>query len=412
MSSVDYTKQYESIEAAMHQINLDLDKKQTQIRSLESFTDRYMPVRILYLVRESLAAVFNKNQMMLYQTWERHKLKVIHEQLLKTETIPEITQIIKNTLQDINSIIEEYRQIAQVQGRNYISLVTDEEPKIEIVEELAVDEGTAMSPVKQPKEVREFTLKPGQLQQFEQDSDFDSEDSRQVKQRDSVNKQLLLSYITEADFCQDFDLFELASHPFELDPREPQLQQKDILRLFKVMYYKIGLSFKRMDLLHSQLAQQLSRLDTLYSLKGDTDSLWQQVQQLKEHKPNEDRIANIEMLLTLHDEFLQIQSVIDHSKLDVTYRAQHFQTQDLIRMRQVIHQKCEVLCERFAVQPSKVFADLLDLHQPEMLTRFLNLAHEEKHRSFESKLRSIHSGVTPDRLKPVRSSVQLNPIKS
>jgi hypothetical protein len=82
------------------------------------------------------------------------------------------------------------------------------------VEELAVDEGTAMSPVKQPKVVREFTLRPGQLQQFEQDSDFDSEDSKQVKQRDSVNKQLLLSYITEADFCQDFDLFELASHPF------------------------------------------------------------------------------------------------------------------------------------------------------------------------------------------------------
>jgi hypothetical protein len=102
----------------MHQINLDLDKKQTQIRSLESFTDRYMPVRILYLVRESLAAVFNKNQMMLYQTWERHKLKVIHDQLLKEETIPEINQIIKNTLKDINSIIEEYRQIAQVQGRN------------------------------------------------------------------------------------------------------------------------------------------------------------------------------------------------------------------------------------------------------------------------------------------------------
>lgn len=50
----------------MNQLNLDLDKKQAQIQSLESFTDRYMPVRILYVVRESLAAVFNKNQMSLY----------------------------------------------------------------------------------------------------------------------------------------------------------------------------------------------------------------------------------------------------------------------------------------------------------------------------------------------------------
>ena len=108
----------------MNQINLDLDKKQTQIKSLESFTDRYMPVRILYVVRESLAAVFNKNQMMLYQEWERHKLKVIHDQLLKEEKIPDINEIIKNILGDMNGIIEEYRTIAAMQGREYkLSLI-------------------------------------------------------------------------------------------------------------------------------------------------------------------------------------------------------------------------------------------------------------------------------------------------
>ena len=66
LNTADFTAQYKALEAQMNHLNLDLDKKQAQIQSLESFTDRYMPVRILYVVRESLAAVFNKNQMSLY----------------------------------------------------------------------------------------------------------------------------------------------------------------------------------------------------------------------------------------------------------------------------------------------------------------------------------------------------------
>jgi hypothetical protein len=90
-------------------INTDLDSKQNSIKSLESFTDRYMPVRILYIMRESFAAVLNRNQMLKYENFEREKLKRIHDTLLKEETTPDIHKTIRKILTDINEVIDIYR---------------------------------------------------------------------------------------------------------------------------------------------------------------------------------------------------------------------------------------------------------------------------------------------------------------
>jgi hypothetical protein len=38
-------------------INADLDSKASAIKSIESFTDRYIPVRILYVMREAFKAI-------------------------------------------------------------------------------------------------------------------------------------------------------------------------------------------------------------------------------------------------------------------------------------------------------------------------------------------------------------------
>jgi hypothetical protein len=41
-------------------INDDLDKKQNAIKTIEAFTDRYIPVRILYIMRESFASFLSR----------------------------------------------------------------------------------------------------------------------------------------------------------------------------------------------------------------------------------------------------------------------------------------------------------------------------------------------------------------
>lgn len=103
----------------MDDIHADLDLKQNSIKTIESFTDRYIPVRILYMMRESYKAVLTKAQMAKYENYEREKLARIHDDLLKEETIPDIHVIIKNILKDINQVIEEYRVQAAEQGKYF-----------------------------------------------------------------------------------------------------------------------------------------------------------------------------------------------------------------------------------------------------------------------------------------------------
>jgi hypothetical protein len=86
-------------------INKNLDTKESNIKAIESFTDRYIPIRILHTVRDAFQACFPRSQLLKYESYERKKLKDIHENLLKEESIPSIFTIIKDILFDINSVI-------------------------------------------------------------------------------------------------------------------------------------------------------------------------------------------------------------------------------------------------------------------------------------------------------------------
>ena len=63
LATSQYITQSEEIQNQLSQINKDLDAKQSAIKSIESFTDRYIPVRILYIMREAFKAVNSKQQM-------------------------------------------------------------------------------------------------------------------------------------------------------------------------------------------------------------------------------------------------------------------------------------------------------------------------------------------------------------
>lgn len=78
-----------------------------------------MPVRILYLIRETFVAVLPKSQLKKYNDFERQKLKKIHEQLLREETTPDIHQIIKKILADITEVVEQHRELALQQGKTF-----------------------------------------------------------------------------------------------------------------------------------------------------------------------------------------------------------------------------------------------------------------------------------------------------
>lgn len=67
------------IQGQLDLINDDLDKKQNLIKTIESFIDRYQPVRILHIMREGITSFLSRKQILAYENYERQKLKKIHD---------------------------------------------------------------------------------------------------------------------------------------------------------------------------------------------------------------------------------------------------------------------------------------------------------------------------------------------
>ena len=63
------------LEKAMAQIALNQDTQEAKIKQIESFTDRYIPVRIMHQVKESLNVVMTRHQMRKYEQYERERYK-------------------------------------------------------------------------------------------------------------------------------------------------------------------------------------------------------------------------------------------------------------------------------------------------------------------------------------------------
>ena len=90
---------------------------------------------------------------------------------------------------------------------------------------------------------------------FSEDGDAsDEEDPRYM----AVNKHKLLEWVTEADFSKDLQLHKIAHHRFQLDSEEKQalIGTEGILKICKVMMYKIGLTYKRMDIHYNELREE------------------------------------------------------------------------------------------------------------------------------------------------------------
>ena len=60
-------------------------------------------------MREAFHAVLSKSQMMKFEVYERMKLKILHENLIKDETVPSIIEIIKTILTDLNEVFLSYK---------------------------------------------------------------------------------------------------------------------------------------------------------------------------------------------------------------------------------------------------------------------------------------------------------------
>ena len=74
----------------------------------------------------------------------------------------------------------------------------------------------------------------------------------------ALNKQALLEWLTVADFTQEISLTKVANHKFKLDGAEIEamIGTEGILKICKVLMYKVGLTYKRMDIYFNELRDE------------------------------------------------------------------------------------------------------------------------------------------------------------
>ena len=100
------------------------------------------------------------------------------------------------------------------------------------------------------------------------DPDQFSDDDEDPRARE-LNKQALLEWVTVADFTKEVQLHKLANHKFKLDDDEinAMIGTEGILKICKTMMYKIGLTYKRMDIYIKELREEFKK-DTGLTLGG------------------------------------------------------------------------------------------------------------------------------------------------
>ena len=104
------------------------------------------------------------------------------------------------------------------------------------------------------------------------DSDYE-ENEQNIKD----NKQKLLDWVVDADFTKDLSLANMANHKFRLDSEEVNSihGSEGILKICKVLMYKIGLSYKRQEIFKSELTEEIAKIgqNNNNKFRADMDSL-------------------------------------------------------------------------------------------------------------------------------------------
>ena len=114
----------------------------------------------------------------------------------------------------------------------------------------------------------------------------DEEDPRYA----AVNKHKLLEWITAADFSKEFQLHKISEHKFKLDQDEENamIGTDGILKICKVMMYKIGLTYKRMDIKFNDLREEFKTDQKLScnALRKDFSHINEVIQQVHDEQEN------------------------------------------------------------------------------------------------------------------------------
>ena len=330
------------IQRELDTINKEIDKNENNIRKMEHFIDKYIPIRVQQQISESIKAILPQSQVQRWQNFEMEKFCRLNEDLIDDEEDREMLELMKKIAYDMMDILKKFAAIAKARGIKYkiaepthkdkygvgfkemsdadklnetqsvshldghasaVDLrtsqsfaqgnslakpssrsgsrhqsVTHANRKSAIIEYSADNKSRASQRSKQIQEIIDHN--PQKQSAGPGISDYDSStEGREEDDDDDAphmvarHKQQLLAWLTEADFSKDMQLQKIADHKFKLDVEEENalIDTEGILKICKVMCYKIGMTYKRMDILFNDLRDEFKQntQTTLGGLRKD-----------------------------------------------------------------------------------------------------------------------------------------------
>ena len=94
----------------------NLDNKENQLKTIEHFVDRYIPIRVQKQIAENLMSVLSSTQALKFENFQMEKYKQMNKDLLDEETNSDLIALCKTLLVDIDNAIDLYRKIAKARG--------------------------------------------------------------------------------------------------------------------------------------------------------------------------------------------------------------------------------------------------------------------------------------------------------
>ena len=94
----------------------NLDNKENQLKTIEHFVDRYIPIRVQKQIAENLMSVLSNTQALKFENFQMEKYKQMNKDLLDEETNSDLIALCKTLLVDIDNAIDLYRKVAKARG--------------------------------------------------------------------------------------------------------------------------------------------------------------------------------------------------------------------------------------------------------------------------------------------------------
>eukprot|EP00347_Sterkiella_histriomuscorum_P004867 403358786 len=292
--------------AEIHKMQKELDEKTNQFNTVENFVEKYIPIRIQSQISETLACILNRAQLNKLENFEMEKFQQLNMVILEDDGSADLKQIMRELLKEVIREQEEeknqllkggkagglranrHQRFTSQGGTSQTSITqksgshtpdktagqtnknanqdqSRESSNIKITDNLA-----GQIPKKQSQDIEQnadlslnitsFSQQVQNLQNSQQR--LGTEESAYLdmleKEKQEFHKREMFELLVKLDFSEEISIKKLIDLPFKVTDQDEELalNQLNLIKLIKIILYKLGLTYKRQDYFKKEAIQE------------------------------------------------------------------------------------------------------------------------------------------------------------